>query len=196
MLKKIPSLKIYPFGKFRNLKLTLFKVFHKILVGSVPLFDMTNPAHSWMEYGIKNQHKVWRFSLLNASIVAISDPILMKKIVSDAETYQRGKFVEIDNVVLNGKMLFAIDGDLWKKMRTSVNYYFSKKNIEKYLNHIAECSEKTVKNILSQKKFDAKVIFTKSTLGKLFFFPKLFLFFSKKNIFIRFYFETHFQRRP
>jgi cytochrome P450 len=135
----------------------------------IALSDAPQNPMTWIEQTCRRYgYMPWLMqSLVLDHMVVVSDAALSSDILRRGSEFPRSYHFEEDNEVLGGKVLFAIDGGLWKSHRKLLNPFFSlglqKRMLDTVKESLMEATEVVSRHAAEGTAFDLKSLLSRFT---------------------------------
>ena len=119
----------------------------------LPFVGNLYDPHSWVliKYLSKLKKKygrIFRITVFNKPYLVITDPILVRRILSDVKTFPKGPDYDVTMVEFFGQGLVTSSGDVHKKDRAMMGKYFMRSSLGKHISMMHKVANDTIDGMM------------------------------------------------
>jgi len=112
------------------------------VIGNLLQLDLLK-LHSILEQWSDIYGDIYKFKIVNKTVLAISDPVLIQNILRDRpETYRRVSSIEQVGGELGANGVFAAEGEQWQRQRQIIMQAFKPENLRRFFPTIHNITER------------------------------------------------------
>jgi cytochrome P450 len=112
------------------------------VIGNLLQIDL-HKLHSILEEWSDRYGDIYKFKIVDKTVLAISDPVLIQHILRDRpETYRRVSSIEQVGGELGANGVFAAEGEQWQRQRQIIMQAFKPENLRRFFPTIGNITER------------------------------------------------------